>query len=63
MSSRYKEGMLKARAGQGGRETEHIVKTVAEGMMGATDARGADAVEDWEVDELLEWTSGLNFDM
>ena len=55
--------MLKARAGQGGRETEHIVKTVAEGMMGATDARGADAVEDWEVDELLEWTSGLNFDM
>jgi len=53
--------MLKARHG-GDVETEQIVKSVAEGMLAITDTRGQDAVEDWEVDELLEWTNGLNFD-
>ena len=53
--------MLKARHG-GDIETEQIVQSVAEGMLAITDTRGQDAVEDWEVDELLEWTNGLNFD-
>lgn len=53
--------MLKARHG-GDVETEQIVQSVAEGMLAITDSRGHDAVEDWEVDELLEWTNGLNFD-
>lgn len=53
--------MLKARHG-GDVETEQIVQSVAEGMLAITDTRGQDAVEDWEVDELLEWTNGLNFD-
>jgi len=52
--------MLRAR--QGDRETEKVVQSVAEGMLTITDTRGQDAVEDWEVDELLEWTNGLNFD-
>lgn len=60
-SLRYKEGMLKARHG-GDVETEQVVQSVAEGMLTITDTRGQDAVEDWEVDELLEWTNGLNFD-
>ena len=55
------EGMLKARHG-GDAETEKVVQSVAEGMLAITDTRGQDAVEDWEVDELLEWTNGLNFD-
>ena len=58
---RYKEGMLKARH-RGDEETEQVVQSVAEGMLTITDTRGQDAVEDWEVDELLEWTNGLNFD-
>ena len=58
---RYKEGMLKARQGEN-TETEQVVQSVAEGMLTITDTRGQDAVEDWEVDELLEWTNGLNFD-
>ena len=58
---RYKEGMLKARQGEN-TETEQVVQSVAEGMLTITDTRGHDAVEDWEVDELLEWTNGLNFD-
>ena len=57
---RYKEGMLRAR--QGDPKTEQVVQSVAEGMLTITDTRGQDAVEDWEVDELLEWTNGLNFD-
>ncbi|KAL9969240.1 hypothetical protein ACROYT_G021434 [Oculina patagonica] len=61
MKKMYKEGMLKARHG-GDVETEQVVQSVAEGMLTITDTRGQDAVEDWEVDELLEWTNGLNFD-
>lgn len=53
--------MLKARHGGDG-ETEKVVQSVAEGMLAITDTHGQDAVEDWEVDELLEWTNGLNFD-
>ena len=53
--------MLKARH-RGDEETEQVVQSVAEGMLTITDTRGQDAVEDWEVDELLEWTNGLNFD-
>ena len=53
--------MLKARHG-GDVETEKVVQSVAEGMLAITETRGQDAVEDWEVDELLEWTNGLNFD-
>ena len=32
------------------------------GIVEVTDRKGFEAVEDWEVDELLEWTNGLNFD-
>lgn len=53
--------MLKARQGED-TETEKVVQSVAQGMLTITDTRGQDAVEDWEVDELLEWTNGLNFD-
>ncbi|KAM7435649.1 hypothetical protein ABFA07_014441 [Porites harrisoni] len=60
MKKMYKEGMLRAR--QGDPKTEQVVQSVAEGMLTITDTRGQDAVEDWEVDELLEWTNGLNFD-
>ena len=60
-SFRYREGMLKTQRGND-LETEQVVQSVAEGMLTITDMRGQDAVEDWEVDELLEWTNGLNFD-
>ena len=58
---RYREGMLKTQRGND-LETEQVVQSVAEGMLTITDMRGQDAVEDWEVDELLKWTNGLNFD-
>lgn len=61
MKKMYKEGRLKARQGENA-ETGHMVRSVAAGIMAITDRQGHDAVEDWEVDELLEWTNGLNFD-
>ena len=53
--------MLRGRGAQD-QDTDNLIRTVTEGMVSATDKKGVDAVEDWEVDELLEWTSGLNFD-
>ncbi|KXJ17075.1 Uncharacterized protein C11orf65 [Exaiptasia diaphana] len=61
MKKMYKQGMLQAKQEQDS-ETQNIIETVAQGMVNAADARGSEAVEDWEVDELLEWTNGLNFD-
>lgn len=43
-------------------EIEKVVQLVVEGMFVIIDIRGQEVVEDWEVDELLEWINGLNFD-
>lgn len=43
-------------------ETSQLVRDAANGMVETLDSSGPDAVEDWEVDELLEWTTALNFD-
>jgi len=32
------------------------------GMVATVENYGPDALEDWEVDELLDWTTSLNFD-
>ncbi|KAK3739021.1 hypothetical protein QZH41_010479 [Actinostola sp. cb2023] len=61
MKKMYKQGMLRAKEAQDS-ETQNIIETVAKGMVNAAETRGNEAVEDWEVDELLEWTNGLNFD-
>ena len=42
-----------------------VVKDIEEslkGMVEVTEKKGYEGVDEWEVDELLEWTSGLNFD-
>jgi len=31
-------------------------------MVATVENYGPDALEDWEVDELLDWTTSLNFD-
>ena len=53
--------MLRARKGEDA-TTEQVVQSVAEGMFAVAAVNGQNAIEDWEVDELLEWTNGLNFD-
>lgn len=57
---RYQEG--KTESNTRGRHTGLLVEGAASGMLAVMDEIGPDAVEDWEVDELLEWTNGLNFD-
>lgn len=32
------------------------------GMVATVENYGTDALEDWEVDELLDWTTSLNFE-
>lgn len=60
MQKMYKEGMLKAKAED--RETVQLIEGAAAGMVATVEAQGPDALEDWEVDELLDWTTSLNFD-
>lgn len=58
--SRYKDGMLKARTGD--TEMVQLVEGTVAGMMAAVTDQGPQVLEDWEVDELLDWTTGLDFD-
>ncbi|KAL5011017.1 hypothetical protein ScPMuIL_013322 [Solemya velum] len=60
MKKMYKEGMLKARADDD--ETVKLIEGAAAGMVATVDMMGPEALEDWEVDELLDWTTSLNFD-
>lgn len=60
MCSRYHDGMLKAKSDDP--ETVTLIEGAATGMVATVDQMGPDALEDWEVDELLDWTTSLNFD-
>lgn len=60
MFSRYHDGMLKAKSDDP--ETVTLIEGAATGMVATVDQMGPDALEDWEVDELLDWTTSLNFD-
>lgn len=57
---RYQEGMLKSKIGDA--STSKLIEGATAGMVATVDKEGLDAVNDWEVDELLDWTNGLNFD-
>lgn len=60
MQKMYKEGMLRARADD--RETVQLIQGAAAGMIATVEEQGPEALEDWEVDELLDWTTSLNFE-
>ena len=57
---RYKQGMLKARVKDP--ETVELIEGAAAGMVATIDHHGPESVQDWEVEELLDWTTSLNFD-
>lgn len=56
----YREGMVRAVASDP--ETVALVEGAAAGLLATVQAQGVDTVQDWEVDELLDWTTALNFD-
>lgn len=60
MQKMYKEGMLHAKADD--METIQLIEGAAAGMVATVEVAGPDALEDWEVDELLDWTTSLNFE-
>ena len=43
-------------------ETIQLIEGAAAGMVATVEVAGPDALEDWEVDELLDWTTSLNFE-
>nr|XP_039247995.1 protein MFI-like [Styela clava] len=60
MHKMYKQGMLQVKIEDS--ETSELVKKAADGLINTVDSHGPDGVMDWEVDELLQWTTALNFD-
>ena len=59
-NNRYKAGMLKAKVDDP--DTVQLIEGAAAGMVATVNRHGPEAVQDWEVDELLDWTTSLNFD-
>ena len=57
----HREGMLQARQDLG-EMTVSAVNVAADNLVEVTDTHGSDIVEEGDVDELLRWTNGLNFD-
>ncbi|ELU12370.1 hypothetical protein CAPTEDRAFT_228976 [Capitella teleta] len=60
MQKMYKQGMLQAKVDD--RETIDLIEGAAAGMFATVDSQGPEAIAEWEVDELLDWTTSLNFD-
>jgi len=60
MKKMYKEGMLAAKDTD--QETADLVEKAARGLVNTVSLQGPNSVMDWEVDELLQWTTALNFD-
>ncbi|XP_032694209.1 uncharacterized protein C11orf65 homolog isoform X1 [Lontra canadensis] len=60
MRKMYYAGHLEAKSTNP--RTLELVRTATEGLMRAAESGGVDSVMGWEVDEVLSWTSALNFD-
>ncbi|XP_073518526.1 protein MFI isoform X3 [Phyllobates terribilis] len=60
MRKMYYEGSLHAQTTEP--NTAVLVQRATEGVIKSVEQHGAQAVLDWEVDELLNWTNALNYD-
>uniref|UniRef100_UPI00398EB9FC protein MFI n=1 Tax=Pristiophorus japonicus TaxID=55135 RepID=UPI00398EB9FC len=60
MKKMYREGMLQTQSLDP--STVVLVQRATEGVINSVEQYGPNAVLDWEVDELLEWTNALNFE-
>lgn len=61
VSCRYREGALQAKQGLN-EATSSAVDVAAKEMVALTESHGTDTVDEGDVDELLRWTNGLNYD-
>ncbi|XP_063807676.1 protein MFI isoform X2 [Pseudophryne corroboree] len=60
MRKMYYEGSLHARTADP--NTAILVQRATQGIIQSVEKHGAQAVLDWEVDELLNWTNALNYE-
>lgn len=60
MKKLYQSGMLNLKENDD--EINELVDEAAVGLIKTYTKEGEDGIQDWEVDELLNWTNGLNFD-
>ncbi len=60
MRKMYKNGILKAKGNDP--ESNEIIEQTTKDLLDAFDTVGVENIDNWEVDELLNWTNGLNFD-
>ncbi|XP_066438186.1 protein MFI isoform X1 [Eleutherodactylus coqui] len=60
MRKMYYEGRLHAQTTDP--DTAVLVQRATEGVIQSVEQHGIEAVLDWEVDELLNWTNALNYD-
>ena len=58
---RYREGALQAKGGLS-EATSSAVDVATRELVSLTENHGADTVEEEDIDELLKWTNGLNYD-
>ena len=58
---RYREGSLQARGGLS-EATSSAVGMATRELVSLTESHGAGTVEEEDIDELLKWTNGLNYD-
>ena len=42
-------------------ESNSIIEETAKNLINAYDQNNVNSVEDWEVDQLLDWTNALSF--
>ena len=57
----YQNGMMNVREGLS-EEANRAIHKATEQVITISDQRGADCIEDRDIDALLSWTDGLNFD-
>ena len=57
---RYQDGLLHSKIKEN--QYEELVKDAVDGILTTAKQDGIDRLNSWEVDELLDWTVGLNFD-
>lgn len=58
---RYREGMLKAKEDMNVR-TQEAVELATKEVVALTENYNPEEVDDEDIDELLTWTNGLNFE-
>ena len=57
----YQNGMMRVREGLNAETTEAIHKATDQAIT-LSEQKGADCIRDEDIDALLSWTDGLNFD-